>query len=66
MRRRDDANPLVNLTAEAGVVSPIVLAFSILPVRAYATCLRSQVTANYKGFPIAVKQKSLVVESRSD
>ena len=25
-----------------------------------------QLSSNYKGFPIVVKQKSLVVESRSD
>lgn len=29
-------------------------------------CRRRPLSSNYKGFPIVVKQKSLVVESRSD
>ncbi len=29
-------------------------------------CLRGRLSSNYKDFPIFVKQKSIVVESRSD
>lgn len=50
----------------AGSVSLACGAFGTFVHHAYTARLRGQLSSNYKDFPIFVKQKSIVVESRSD